>query len=399
MSEAELHLLRGRLQGGLLAKARRGELKLGLPIGLVYDATDRVVLHPDAQVRGSIRLVFETFQRTGAASTTVKALNEQKLLLPAHVDRSHRNHDVLWRRATLGRVISILKNPRYAGAFAYGRYHSRRLVDGKTQRRVVPREEWEVLLLEQHPGYIEWAEYERNQRRLAANKLVGPGGRRRPPREGVALLQGLALCGKCGARMSVRYHQHQGRQVPTYFCVRRAQYYGEPTCQSIAGADLDEAVGQLVVEAMTPMVLQLTLAVQDELQARVDEADRLRQMAVQRAEHTAELARQRYMAVDPTNRLVASTLEAGWNRALRDLDEARHTAERQRQADAARLDQATRDRIAALATDFPSIWRDPDTPPSASASACSPSSSRTSPCSVGSRSAPTSASAAVRRPR
>lgn len=360
MSEAELHLLRARLQGGLLAKARRGELKIGLPIGLVYVPTGRVVLHPDAQVRQSISLVFETFRRTGAASATVRSLNEDRLMLPAHAGRSHKNHEVLWRPPTLGRVIEMLRNPRYAGAFAFGRNRTRRLAGGRIKKTRVPREEWEVLLLDQHPGYIDWAEYERNLGRLAANTKVGFNGGG-PPREGAALLQGLALCGMCGARMSVRYKQHQDRLVPVYFCCRRALQYRESTCQSIAGADIDEAVGQLVVDAMTPLALQLTLAVQDELQARVDEADRLRQMAVQRAEHEAELARQRYMAVDPGNRLVAGTLEADWNGALRHLEQARDEAERQRQADAARFDQATRERIAALATDFPAVWNDPST--------------------------------------
>jgi len=254
---------------------------------------------------------------------------------------------VLWRPLSLGRIVAVLHNPRYAGAFAYGRRRTRSLPDGRTQTTRLAREEWEVLLLDQHPGYIDWAEYERNQKRLADNTPVTLGGQRRPPREGVALLQGLALCGMCGARMSVTYHHRKGRLVPTYFCCRRALQYRQSTCQSIAGAGIDEAVGQLVVDAMTPMALQLTLAVQDELQSRIDEADRLRQMQVQRAQHEAELARQRYMQVDPGNR---------------PLEQARDEAERQRQADSARFDQATRDRIAALAADFPALWNDPSTP-------------------------------------
>ncbi len=360
MSEAELHLLRARLQGGLLAKARRGELKICLPVGLVYDRTGRVVLHPDVQVRGSIALVFETFRRTGAASATLRWLHEQGLLLPTQRDKAHDSHEVLWRKPTLSRVISCLRNPRYAGAFVYGRTQTRRRADGGTRRTKLARDDWEVLLLDQHPGYLEWAEYERNLAQLEANTPTGFDGRT-PPREGPALLQGLVLCGMCGGRMSVSYHHRQGRLVPSYYCVKHASLRGS-SCQSMAGTDIDEAVGQLVIDAMTPMALQLSLAVQDELQARMDEAERLRQMAVQRAEHEADLARQRYMAVDPRNRLVASSLEADWNRALRHLEQARDDAERQRLADAAHLDQATRERITALATDFPAVWSAPETP-------------------------------------
>jgi len=326
----------------------------------VYDPTDRVVLHPDIQVQQSVRMLFETFQRTGAASATVKAFKQQNLLFPAHVDRSHRNHEVLWRPLSLTRAVAVLHNPRYAGAYAYGRRRVRG--PGKRGRTPnLPREQWTVLLLEQHPGYIDWAEYERNQRQLAKNRMACHSGGPRPPREGPALLQGLVLCGHCGTRMAVTYHHRKGRLIPTYFCVRR-RLDGGRTCQSIAGDGVDTAVGQLVVEAMIPVALNLTLAVQDELQSRLDEAGRLRQHQVERAEYDVERARQRYMQVDPANRLVASTLEADWNQALRVLEQTRRDVERQRQDDAARFDQATRERIRALAEDFPALWSDPRTP-------------------------------------
>jgi DNA invertase Pin-like site-specific DNA recombinase len=362
MSEAELHLLRARLQGGLLAKARRGDLCVGLPIGLVYDAVGRVVLHPDAQVRETIALFFETFRRTGAACATIKAFGDRGLLFPAHAHRGHQSLELLWRPLTLERAVQALHNPRYAGAFAYGRWRTRGSIGGRANKIALPQDEWEVLLLDRHPGYIDWAEYERNQKRLADNTKRGLRASTRTPREGPALLQGLALCGKCGARMSVRYQLRQGRLLPRYFCCRQSMRHKQATCQSIIGEGIDEAIGQLVVDAMTPMALQLTLAVQDELRARIDEADRLRWMHVQRAEHEVELARQRYMQVDPNNRLVAASLEADWNLALHALQEAREEAERQRAADAARYDQATRDRITALATDFPAVWNDPGTP-------------------------------------
>jgi DNA invertase Pin-like site-specific DNA recombinase len=355
MSEAELHLLRSRLRGGLLAKARRGELKLGLPIGLVYDASDRVVLHPDVQIRESVQQLFETFRRTGAVSATVKSFHRRSLLFPIHAHRGHRSLEALWRPLTLSRAAGVLHNPRYAGAFVYGRHTS-----GKVHRSP---DEWTVLLLDHHPGYIDWAEYQRNVQRLGDNRRPGlHGPRRAPPREGAALLQGLVVCGLCGARMATTYHARASRLHPTYFCCRRHLDVSGHTCQSLAGQGVDEAVGQLVVDAMTPMALELTVAVQDELQSRVDEADSLRQRQVQRAEQEVERARLRYMQVDPANRLVASTLEADWNDALRGLDQARMDADRQRDADQVRLDAATRERIAALAEDFPALWADPRTP-------------------------------------
>jgi DNA invertase Pin-like site-specific DNA recombinase len=361
MSEAELHMLRSRLQGGLLAKARRGELKVGLPVGLVYDATDRIVLHPDKQVSDSVSLLFETFRRTGSACATVKAFRQQKLLFPAQVSRSHRDPAVMWRPLNLSRVIHVLNNPAYAGAYTYGRHRTRHTVDGRLRTRSLPRDEWTVLLLDHHPGYIDWAGFEGNQRRLADNTKSGLVNQRTPPREGAALLQGLALCGFCGARMGVTYHHRKGRLIPAYFCCRRILDEGR-TCQSIAGDAIDDAVGELVVKAMTPMALQLTVAIQDELQSRIDEADSLRQQGIQRAEYEVERARQRYMQVDPANRLVAGTLEADWNEALRALDVSRQEVERQRQAERTRYDQAARDRIAGLAGDFPALWADPSTP-------------------------------------
>lgn len=361
MSEAELHLLRARLRGGLLAKARRGELRTRLPVGLVYDEQERVHMHPDAQVRQSIRLLFETFRRTQSACATVKYFTEQSLLFPRPADHGSRSTDVLWRPLTLSTAVRILHNPRYAGAFSFGRRRFERRPDGGGRVVNLPREQWHALVLDVHEGYIDWEEFEQIQQRLKRSALAyGLENRRSAPREGPALLQGLVLCGVCGDGMTVRYHERSGTLVPDYICYAGMQRR-QPSCQVIAGASIDCAVGERLVSAMTPMAIELTLAVQAELQARIDEVDRLRQQQVERAKHEAELARRRYIQVDPDNRLVATTLEADWNEKLRALDAAKQEASHQRAADRATFDQTTQERIRALAEDFPTVWNDPAT--------------------------------------
>lgn len=253
----------------------------------------------------------------------------------------------------------VLHNPRFAGAFFFGRSRQRRLADRTRKYERLPREEWIALMPDAHPGYISWDEFEENQRRLHENsQALGAERRKSPPREGPALLQGLVICGICGDRMSVRYNCRSGVLLPTYCCQRR----GIERCQSIAGAHLDEVVGQLLVEAVTPMALEATLTVQQELQSRANEADRLRFQQVERARYESDLARRRFMQVDPDNRLVADELEAEWNQKLKALTTSQEDYERQRQADAMVLDEAQRNRILSLATDVPRLWREPTTP-------------------------------------
>jgi DNA invertase Pin-like site-specific DNA recombinase len=363
LSEAELHMLRARMRGGLLAKARRGELRVGLPVGLVYDEQNRVVLHPDMQVRCTLELFFRTFHRTGTACATVKHFTEQKIPFPAPARTGARTAEVVWGRLSVQRAVSILHNPRYAGAFAFGRNSVRKQPDGYYRVRGVPQDQWHCLLLDVHPGYISWEQYERNRQRLQQSaQAYGSERRHGPPREGPTLLQGLAVCGRCGARMSVRYHRRGGQLVPSYGCLEHSVRHRLPPCQVVPGGDVDATVGRLLMQMMSPMALDVTLAVQAELEARLVETDRLRQQQVERAEHEAEHARCRYMQVDPTNRLVAGSLEADWNEKLRALEEIRDRVERQRSADRANFDETTKQRIRALASDFPAVWNDPATP-------------------------------------
>ncbi len=363
MSEAELHVLRARLQGGIRNKARRGELFVRPPMGFVYNTDGKLVKDPDQQVRQSVRVLFETFRRTGSAMAIVKFFAEQGLQFPRRVHTGPNKGDVVWARLEHSRALRILHNPRYAGAFVYGRTHTRKTVEGNLVIEHVPREEWEVLIREAHAGYIDWDEYEQNQRRLRDNcQAYGKDRRKSPPREGPALLQGLLICGRCGKRMTVRYHSRRGQLFPDYVCQREGIEHGQPICQHIPGSNIDEAVGDLLVEAVTPVTLEVALAVQQELQSRLDEADRLRQQQVERARYEAELAQRRYLRVDPDNRLVADSLEADWNDKLRLLTQAQEACERQRTQDRKLVNDQQRAAILSLATNFPQLWRDPSTP-------------------------------------
>jgi DNA invertase Pin-like site-specific DNA recombinase len=365
ISEAELHFIRARLQGGLLAKARRGELHVRLPVGLVYDQLGNVTLDPDAEVRGAIAHLFTAFEQTGSASAVVKAFAAARLKFPGrHSPGGPHAGELYWKPLRHDQVLFMLHNPRYAGAYFYGRRKALTDINGHTHNTHKPREQWTVLLQDAHPGYITFEQYETNQQTLLANAAArGEDRRAGPAREGPALLQGLVICGKCGKRMTVGYHARcNGEVMPDYHCAREGIATGTPRCQSICGAGVDHAVANLVLEQLTPLALETALAVSTELVQRAADADQIRQMGVQRAEHAADAARRRYLAVDPTNRLVADQLEADWNTKLRDLADTKDEYDRATEAGNRPLTDEQQAQIRALATDLPALWRNPATP-------------------------------------
>src|SRR3989442_1591780 len=256
-----------------------------------------------------------------------------------------------------------MHSPWYAGAYAFGRCRFRKQADGRLRQERLPREQWQVLIRDAHPGYISWEEYERNEQQLRQSaKALGFERNAGPPREGSALLQGKVVCGLCGSRMNIHYNPRKDGMVPNYVCVGRGRLFGDPLCQSIVGTGIDAAVGQLLVDTVTPVALDLALAVQHEITSRLEEADRLRHRQVERAQYEADAARQRYMHVDPANRLVADALEAEWNLKLRTLADAQQDYQRQRAADRFVVDEQERQRILTLSTDLRAILRDPDNP-------------------------------------
>jgi DNA invertase Pin-like site-specific DNA recombinase len=360
MSEAELHVLKARLQGGILNKARRGELMMPIPIGFQYGPEGHVLLDPDREVQESLRLFFETFRRTGSAMATVKAFREQGLSFPHRIRWGLNRGEIVWKPLLHSRALWLLHNPRYAGVFFYGRTQQRRHPDGGIRYQKLPRQEWTTFLPGAHPGYISLVEFEDNQKRLHENAQAYSTDRKKsPPREGPALLQGIVLCGRCGGRMTVRYHRIRDRLVPDYVCQRQGIERAEPVCQSVPGAGLERAIGALLIETVTPLTLEVSLAVEEELFRRRDEAEKLRQKHVERLRYEADLARRRYMQVDPDNRLVADELEGQWNEKLKAHQEA---LKEQRSTLIRTLGSEQRARVLALAKDFPRLWNDPRTP-------------------------------------
>lgn len=359
MSEAELHVLKARLQGGILNKARRGELKIPLPIGLVYRADDVIAFDPDQHIQKSLRLVFDTFRKTGSAMRVIKWFQNESIRFPRRIRCGIGKGDVLWGTLDHSRCIQILHNPRYAGAFVYGRRRSARTAEFKPTLVKVPREEWEVVIQEAHVGYISWEEFERNQSTLTKNAGgFNNGERGRVPREGVGLLQGRVICGHCGSRMRMRYQQVGGKLGAYYQCTEACVRQAGKLCQSIRGRCIDEAISALLLDTVAPAAIDVALAVQDEIAARIHESDAMRSIQLERARYDAELARRRYLKVDPDHRLVADTLEADWNQRLRQLNTLQSEHDQQREADRGLLSDDGRERILALAKDFPRVWND-----------------------------------------
>ncbi len=360
MSEAELHVMRARLQGGLLSKAKRGELNIPLPIGFVYDEQSRVGLDPDAQVQEAIRTLFATFPRVGSALGTAKAFRKEMILFPHRTPVRGRRHKtpVVWKDLTVDTVLRLLHNPRYAGIYCYGRTRQYRTPQGRYVCRKRPAQEWCAWIPDAHEGYISQQQHEENLRRLAENAQAIGADRRRPPREGPALLQGLVVCGKCGRKMGVHYHWRLEELVPGYVCTRKE----EPSCQVVHGKTVDEAIGKLLVELMSPMTIEVSLSVQQELAQRFEQVERLRRKQVQRARYEADLARQRFLQVDPNNRLVAANLEVEWNEKLKLLTAAEEEFERRLAEDRKPFDAEHQEKIRSLVSDFSQLWKDPLTP-------------------------------------
>jgi DNA invertase Pin-like site-specific DNA recombinase len=365
MSEAELHVLRARLRGGILNKASRAALKLPLPIGLAYAEDETVILDPDAQIQQAVGLLFATFKRTSSATATVKYFRTKALLFPRRVRTGPHQGEIHWGALLHSTTLKVLRNPRYAGAFCFGRTRTTKQPDGSHHTQAVPQDQWQFLLRDAHVGYITWEEYEANLQQLQQNRpAYGEDRRHGPAREGPALLQGLVICGRCGNRMTLRYYQrkHGIRLYPEYLCQKeQIEQAGDHLCQQVLGAGLDAAITDLLLAQLTPLAIDTSLQVYEELHAQAEEARRLRAQQVERARYAAELAQRRFLRVDPENRLVADVLEADWNARLRELAQVQEEAERQNAAEQCRLTALEQQAIADLMNDFPRVWRDPHT--------------------------------------
>lgn len=354
IGEVELHVMAQRLQASKKAAAARGELRTPLPVGYVHDQAGEVVIDPDAEVAAAIRDLFAAFAACGSAYGVVTAFTDRRFPLRAY--GGAWAGQLRWGRLTHARVLGVLKNPCYAGAYVHGRYTSRRTVepDGTVRTSLIerPRAEWPVLIHDHHEGYLTWADYLANETKLAANRTNAGA---RPPREGSALCQGIITCGSCGKPMRTNYHTDQR---PSYECSRRADGLTTPTCRSVAAPTVDNAVASRLLQALSPAEIALALAAADDVTDRHQRISRAAELAVERARYEADRAERAFCQVEPENRLVARTLEARWETKLAALAE---TEQALTAAQDALPPLPTRLELENLAADLPRLWQAPTT--------------------------------------
>ena len=355
MSEAELHILKGRMHEGRRAKAQRGELLLGLPRGSVLKASGQVALDPDEEVRQVIELVFAVFERRGSVNGVLRYLVDHDIQLPDRVRTGPNKGEVCWNRPNRATLADMLRHPAYAGAYVYGRRrHDPRLrLPGKPhsgRRFQRDPQAWAVLHCGALPAYIAWDAYERNQEQMAANRTRYSG----TPRGGAALLGGLVSCGVCGRRMFTTYTEN-GREA-RYVCHQMATTFGAPRCQSISAHCVDELVGAAMLNALTPSAIAVSLQVAEDIELERRRLHGQWKQRLERAAYETALARRRYESVDPTNRLVARTLERDWEAALAGEQTLGEEYQRAVAREPERLSEAEQRAVQRLADDIPALW-------------------------------------------
>ena len=362
MSEAELHILRARLDGGIRNKAARGELRRGLPVGLVWGEEEgEVRLHPDEAVTSCLRTIFARFAEMGSVRQVWLWLRSHRLAFPL---QSNTLTEIRWVAPTYHAIHSVLTNPVYAGVYAYGKTRIERYVDetGRVRKRVrrLPRAEWAVFIREHHQGFIDWEAYEANQARIASNTRPQPHQPGGAVREGAALLQGLATCGRCGRRLTVYYSGKHS--TPGYYCAGSTLVNGRALrCLRVGGRQIEQAVADAFLATITPAGLDAALVAESNLDAEHDAVLAQWRLTVERLRYEAERAQRRYQAVEPEHRLVARGLEAEWETRLEELATAEAELARREQQRTRVLTNPQREGIRALGADVQQVWTAPTT--------------------------------------
>jgi DNA invertase Pin-like site-specific DNA recombinase len=360
MSEAELHILRARLLGGIRNKAERGELRRGLPVGFVWgDEDGEILLHPDEAVTGAIRAVFERFAELGSARQVWLWLRSEKIELPL---QSNQLEGMRWVTPTYAKVHQILTNPVYAGAYVYGKTRQERYIDdsGRVRKRLrrLPRSEWAIVIRDHHEGYVDWQTFEAIQARLATNTRPAEHQAGGAVREGAALLQGIAICGRCGRKLNVFYSGR--RSSPGYQCPGDTIVNGRGKhCMRIGGRKIDEAVTSAFLASLSPAGMESAIQAAEMLEKEHGKSARQWRLQVERAQYEAQLAERRYRAVDPDNRLVARNLEAEWERCLCAAQDAQDELDRREHERPRTLSPKEREGILALGADLERVWSAP----------------------------------------
>ena len=363
MSEAELHIIRARLDGGIRNKAARGELRRGLPVGFIWGEQDgEVLFHPDEAVTSAIRTVFERFAEFGSARRVWLWFRSEGLSFPLQTAPAGMPGPIRWVAPTYHALHQILTNPVYAGAYTYGKTKYERYVDehGAVKKRIrhLPMDQWAVLIPDHHPGFIDWASFQANQSRLDSNTRPQPHQAGGALREGSALLQGLVSCGHCGRRLHVHY---RGRNsAPGYHCAGKDLVNGRGVyCLNIGGMVIEQAVANAFLEAVTPAAVEATMLSVQQLQANHDAALSQWRLEVERTRYEADRAERRYRAVEPENRLVARGLETEWENRLRDLASAETELRRREQQRPNPIGPEQLKRIQLLGSDIHQVWTAP----------------------------------------
>jgi len=366
MSEAELHQIKIRLHQGERQKAARGDLRLPLPAGLIHNRDGSVTFNPDEEVQERLRLVFAKFRELRSAKAVMRYLRHNKLLLPVRPLHGPAPHDVVWRSADSARVIHILKNPAYAGAYVYGRRRPDPLRRQPGSDRIgtvaVAPEEWSICLKDAHPAYLDWDEFMANRRQLANNVGRYDAGRTGAPRKGSALLQGNVSCGRCARRMCLHYSGPNG-DYPVYVCAADKSSEGLPRCQEVRALAVDAEVERLILAALMPDQIALAVAALGEIEEETRTMERQWSLKRERARFDAERARRQYDAVEPENRLVARSLERAWEERLRRADQVEQEYDAWCRDQAISISDSDRQKILALGEDLPRLWHAATTRP------------------------------------
>jgi DNA invertase Pin-like site-specific DNA recombinase len=360
-SHTELHGIRLRLQGAKQHKANKGELRCTPPTGYVYDNLGQLVLDPDEGVVATIQLLFDQFRQLGTAFKVMSYFAQNQIPFPRRVWEPGNPGMLRWGSLNLSRILAILHNPTYTGTYVYGRRRSQPIIEAgqvtRVRMRQLPRDQWQVILHNTHPAYLSWEQFLNNEGQLQRNNVtLNPEGRQGSAREGMALLQGLIICGKCGRRMSPRYHGKGGKRV-TYQCDQRRQKDGDSgICWSAAGAAIEVAVAEHVLSLMSANQLNLSLSVLEELEQVTQQQHQQWRLRLERAQYEVQRAERQFDAVEPENRLVARTLEKRWNEKLQQYSELEQAYAQAQRVQRLELSDEQRQQILQLSQDLPAVW-------------------------------------------
>ena len=334
-------------------------MRLPLPVGLSHNRDGSVTFNPDEEVQERLRLVFAKFRELRSAKAVMRYLRSSNLLLPVRPLLGPAPHDVVWRMADSARVVQILKNPAYAGAYVYGRRRPDPLRRQPGNERIatvaVAPEDWSICLKDAHPAYVDWDEFMANRRQLVDNVNRYDVGRPGVPRKGNALLQGIASCGRCARRMCLRYSGPNG-DYPVYVCVADQSAEGRPKCQEVRALAVDAEVERLILQSLRPDQIALAVAALGEIEAENRTLERQWTLKRERARYDAERARRQYDAVEPENRLVARSLERVWEERLRRVDQIEYEYNAWRREQAVTISESDRQEILQLGEDLPRLW-------------------------------------------